>query len=213
MVKLIIVDDHPAVRFGLESILNKFSDLEVLGTAESGETALALCQVTQPEVALIDMFMPQMDGVETTRAFTAQFPNVRIIILTQSDQDENVLRALEAGALGYLIKDTDISVIAEAIRNAALGKRTMSPSALEAVIRAKTGPVPPPGTQLTERELQILELLANGLTNREIAELLVISLSTVKFHTSVIFRKLDVQTRTEAVVKGLETGLVKRSEE
>lgn len=208
VIKVLIVDDHPAVRHGLAAVLNKFDDISVIGVAAHGAKALDLCRQNAPDVALIDMLMPQMDGVETITAMKADFPDVAAIMLTHSDRNEAVVKAMDAGAIGYLVKDAEVTEIADAIRAAAAGKRTLSPEALEALIRARTTPQPHPDNQLTDRELDVLRLMARGLKNPEIAEALIISLSTVKFHIGMIFKKLDVSTRTEAVVKALQDGLV-----
>lgn len=212
-LKLVIVDDHPAVRFGLESILNKFDDIRVVGVAEDGEQAVGLCGELQPDVALVDLCMPRMNGIETVRMLQASFPEISTIMLTQSDQDKNVVDAMDAGATGYLVKDAEISEIVEAIRAAARGRRTLSPEALEAIIRSKTAPQPHPDDQLSEREREVLHLMASGLKNPQIASELTVALSTVKFHISMIFKKLKVKTRTEAVVRAIELGLIDGTDE
>lgn len=210
LIRIIIIDDHPAVRLGLQAILNKFDDISVIGVAGECEQALNLCRQKPPDVALVDMFMPVMDGIETIKAIHAEFPQIAAIMLTHSDRDETIIQAMDAGAIGYLIKDAGIEEIASAIRAAAAGKRTLSPEALEAIIRHKTAPQPHPDNQLTDREREVLRLMVGGLKNPQIAKDLTVSLSTVKFHISMIFKKLDVKTRTEAVVKALDTGLVER---
>lgn len=212
-IHIIIVDDHPAVRLGLEAILNKFNDIAVIGVADSGQHALALCHREVPDVALVDMFMPHMDGIQTIQAMHQEFPQIRILVLTQSDRDETVVKAMDAGAMGYLVKDAEINAIADAIRAASQGKRTLSPGALEAIIRSKTAPQPHPDNQLTDREREVLHLMVKGLKNPQIAKELFVSLSTVKFHISMIFKKLEVTTRTEAVVKAIDSGIVDRPEE
>lgn len=212
-IRIVIIDDHPAVRFGLEAVLNRLPDISVVGVAEGGSKARDLCREVQPDVALVDMFMPRMNGIETIKALQTDDPAIKTIMLTHSDRDETVVQAIDAGATGYLVKDADIRTIAEAIRAAAADKRTLSPEALEAIIRAKTAPQPHPDTQLTDRELEVLQLMVCGLQNPQIARELFVTLSTVKFHISTIFKKLGVRTRTEAVVKALETGLVERGDE
>lgn len=209
-ISVMIIDDHPAVRLGLEALLNKFDDIEVIAVADGGEQALALCQQHQPDVALLDMYMPQMDGIATLKAIRSAYPTMQILMLTHSDKDETVIQALDAGALGYLLKKAEINAIADAIRAAASGRRTLSPEALEAIIRARTTPPPLPDTQLTERELDVLRLMVQGCKNTEIADELVVALSTVKFHISTIFKKLGVQSRTEAVITAVNRGLVPR---
>lgn len=207
-IRVMIVDDHPAVRLGLEALLNKIEDIEVVAVAEGGEQALTLCQQQAPDVALLDMFMPHMDGIATLKAIRSAYPTMQMLMLTHSDKDEMVIQALDAGALGYLLKNAEINAIVDAIRAAAEGRRTLSPEALEAIIRARTAPPPLPDTELTERELDVLKLMAQGRKNTEIADELVVALSTVKFHISTIFKKLGVQSRTEAVIVAVNRGLV-----
>lgn len=211
-IVVLIIDDHPTVRLGLQAILNRFEDIEVSQTAESGEAGLQLYRVRQPDVVLVDLYMPDMDGIETISALKRDFPDSRLIMLTQSEDDEIIVQAVQAGAMGYLVKTAEVSLIAEAIRAAAAGKRFLSPQAVEAIIRAKTAPAALPDSELTERELDVLTLMVKGLKNPQIASTMHISVSTVKFHIGVIFKKLGTQTRTEAVVLALDRGLVERSE-
>lgn len=206
-IKIIIVDDHPAIRLGLQEILNQLDDMTVVGVAENGKTALDLCQQDVPDVALIDLFMPGMDGIETIQAIQRAYPAISVIVLTHSARDDDVIRAIDAGATGYLVKDAEISEIAGAIRAAVAGRRALSPDALEALIRARTTP-PYPDEELSDREQQVLLLMARGMKNPQIAEQLNIALSTVKFHISTIFKKLKVKSRTEAVVRAIEAGLI-----
>lgn len=212
-IGVLIIDDHPTVRLGLETILNRFDDIQVLATADSGQAGLEQCRVYRPDVVLVDIHMPGMDGIATIATLKQRFPESRSIALTHSDDDKTVVKAVAAGATGYLIKTAEISAIVEAIRAAAAGKRSLSPQALEAIIRSKTAPSPLPDTALTERELDVLTLMVKGLKNPQIADAIHISVSTVKFHVSVIFKKLGVQTRTEAVVRAMESGLIPRSDE
>lgn len=207
-IRTIIVDDHPAVRFGLEAVLNKFEDITVVGVAESGEKALGLCSQHTLDVALVDMFMPGMDGIETVKAIHHEYPGIKLLMLTHADQVEVITDVLNAGAMGYLVKNAEIHTIADAIRSAAAGRRVLSPEALEAVIRAQTTPQAHPDNQLTDRERDVLKLMVLGLKNPQIAEQLVITVSTVKFHISTIFKKLQVSTRTEAVVTAINQRLV-----
>lgn len=211
-IGVLIIDDHPTVRLGLEAILNRFDDLRVLATADSGQTGIQRYRECQPDVVLVDVYMPGMDGIETITALMRDFPKCRAIALTQAQDEKTVVRAVEAGALGYLVKSAEVTTIAAAIRAAAAGQRWLSPEALEAIIRAKTAPPPLPDTELTDREREILDLMVKGLKNPQIAEIVHVSVSTVKFHVGVIFKKLGAQTRTEAVVLALEKGIVQRPE-
>ncbi len=209
-IKVLIVDDHPAVRLGLAEILRKFSDITVIGTAGSGMEALQLCSHATPDVAIVDIFMPVMDGLETMTTIQELYPNVKLIALTHSEREEDIINAMELGALGYLLKNADIDTIHDGIRAAHQGRNVLSAEVLETLIRAKTTPRPHPDNQLTEREFEVLHLMAQGKKNAQIAETLVITLSTVKFHASMIFKKLEVESRTEAVVKALEMGITTR---
>jgi DNA-binding NarL/FixJ family response regulator len=210
-IGVLIIDDHPTVRLGLEAILNRFDDIKVLATAESGQTGIQRYRECHPGVVLVDVYMPGMDGIETIAALTRDFPECRAIALTQAQDEKTIVRAIGAGALGYLVKSAEVITIAAAIRAAAAGQRWLSPEVLEAIIRVKTTP-PPPDTELTDREREILSLMVRGLKNPQIAENTHISVSTVKFHIGIIFKKLGVQTRTEAVVRALEKGLVSPSD-
>lgn len=208
-IKIIIVDDHPAVRMGLQAILDNYEDLAVIATAESGEELLELCQDTGPDVVLIDVMMPGMSGIETMKMLRKVYPDVQALMLSQSDAANTIQQAMEAGAIGYLVKSSNIDDIAKAIRAAADGRRTLSPEALESLIRSRTVPRSLPDSELTERELEIIDLMVQGMKNPQIAEHLLISTSTVKFHIGSIFRKTGVRTRTEVVVKAISLGLVK----
>lgn len=210
-IQALIVDDHPAVREGLRAVLDKFDEIRVIGVADSGERALDFCRRNPLDVALVDLYMPGMDGIETIKRLKTEFPHISIVMLTHSDRDDNIINAIDAGAIGYLVKDAEIIEIAHAIRAAASGKRTLSPDALEALIRAHTSPRVHPDSHLTEREYEVIRLMVQGLKNPQIAEELFITLSTVKFHISMIFKKLNVATRTEAVVKVMELGLLDSS--
>lgn len=209
-IGVLIIDDHPTVRLGLEAILNRFDDIEVLATAENGQTGIECCRTVNPAVVLVDIYMPGMDGIATISLLKQELPELRSIALTHSDDDETIVKAVEAGATGFLVKTAPVTDIAAAIRAAAAGLRWLSPQAMEAIIHAKTAPPPAPDTELTTRELEIMTLMAKGLKNPQIAETIHISVSTVKFHIGVIFKKLGAQTRTEAVMIALEKGIVER---
>jgi len=207
-IRVMIVDDHKVVRSGLSAFLDAYDDLELVAQADSGEKALALCHQNQPDVVLMDLVMPKMNGAEATEALLNACPEVKVIALTSFKEEELVEGALKAGAIGYLLKDVEADELAEAIRQAHAGKPTLAPEAAQVLIQASRRPYKP-GIDLTEREREVLALLVEGLTNPEIAERLYVSKSTVKFHVSSILNKLQVSSRTEAVAKALQEGLIK----
>ncbi|MCL4302601.1 MAG: response regulator transcription factor [Anaerolineae bacterium] len=202
-----IVDDHAVVRGGLKFFLLGFDDLELAGEAEDGEEALRLCDQIHPDVILMDMMMPGIDGATATQAIRQRHPQVQVIALTSFKEQDLVQRALQAGAIGYLLKDVQALELAEAIRAAHAGRPTLSPEATQALIQAATQP-PQPGHDLTEREREVLALMVKGLSNNEIAERLVVSISTVKYHVSGILSKLGAANRAEAVAMALQHRLV-----
>jgi two-component system, NarL family, response regulator LiaR len=208
-IRLVIVDDHPTVRFGLESLLRGYADFDVVALAESGAQALTICNQYQPDVILMDLAMPEMDGIETTRRMRVICPKSRLLILTSSENDEHVAEALEAGATGYLLKNAGIQETINAIRAVYAGKRSLSPEALEGLIRVKTSP-PPLEEPLSEREREILLLLTQGQSNAQIAQELSLAVSTVKFHLGTLYKKLNVLSRAEAVSKAFGLNLVRR---
>jgi len=206
-IRIVIVDDHPAVVWGLKAIFDGFDDLEVVGQAENGAQAVRLCQEQRPHVVLMDLAMPEMDGIEATRRLLAANPEIHVLMLTSSDQDQHVAAALDAGATGYLVKNAGIKDTVNAIRAAYAGKRSLSPEALEGLIRIKTSPVPIQ-EPLSVREREVLLLITQGLSNPQIANQLSLSLSTVKFHIGSLFKKLNISNRAEAVAKAFEQDLV-----
>lgn len=206
-IRVMLVDDHTMVRRGLATFLKVFDDLELVGEAGDGQAAIQLCARILPDVILMDMLMPDMDGVAATRAIRQQFPSVQVVALTSFKEEELVKNALQAGAIGYLLKDVSAETLAEAIRAAHAGHSTLSPEAAQALVHAASQP-PPPGRDLTVREKEVLALMVAGLNNTEIAEELVVSPSTIKSHVSNILAKLDVSGRTEAVALAVRHHLV-----
>ena len=206
-IRVMLVDDHTMVRRGLATFLKVYDDLQLTGEAESGEAALQLCAEVLPDVILMDMVMPHMDGAATTRAIRQQFPQVQVIALTSYKEGDLVKNALEAGAIGYLLKDVSADELAGAIRAAHAGRATLSPEAAQALVETTNLP-PTPGLKLTERERQVLILMIEGLNNVQIAGRLSVSPSTIKSHVSNILSKFGVASRTEAVTLALRSHMV-----
>lgn len=206
-IRIVIVDDHNMVRKGLAVLLDEFEDLEVVGEAGDGELAVDVCREKKPDVVLMDMIMPRMDGVTATRAIREAVPSAQVIALTSFSDETNVQAALKAGAVGYLMKNISGDDLANAIRRAREGQSTLSPEAAQVLIKATTRP-PMLGHDLSEREREVLALMKEGLNNREIGERLVISSSTVKNHVSSILSKLGTISRTQAVALAIEQKLL-----
>jgi len=205
-IRVMLVDDHAVVRSGLGAFLSVMPDLELVGEAENGEEAVIRCSLLKPDVVLMDLIMPGMDGVTATRLIHEKYPNVHVIALTSFQEGTLIQHALEAGATGYLMKNVSARELAAAIRSAHQGRMTLSPEAAEALIhaRAQAKETDP----LTERELEVLRLMVNGLNNAQIAERLVVSLSTVKYHIGNILMKLRVDNRVAAVTVAMQNKLI-----
>jgi two-component system, NarL family, response regulator LiaR len=206
-IRVMLVDDHTMVRRGLVTFLKVFDDLELAGEAESGEAAIQLCAEILPDVILMDMVLPIMDGAQATRVIRQQFPQVQVIALTSYKEGELIKNALEAGAIGYLLKDVSADELAQAIRAAHSGRVTLDPEAAQALVQAANQPLAP-GLDLTEREREVLTLMIEGLNNTQIAGRLTVSPSAIKSHVSNILSKLGVASRPEAVTLALRHKLV-----
>jgi len=206
-IRVMLVDDHTMVRRGLATFLKVFDDLELAGEAENGQAAIRLCAKLQPDVVLMDMVMPDMSGATATHTIRQQFPNVQVIALTSFKEEELVKSALEAGAIGYLLKDVSADELVRAIRSAYAGRATLSPEAAQALVYAASQP-PTPSYDLTERERTVLALMIEGLNNTQIAGKLTVSPSTIKSHVSNILAKLGVTSRTEAVTLALRNRII-----
>lgn len=206
-IRVLLVDDHTMVRRGLATFLMVYDDLELAGEAANGEAAIQLCAQQKPDVVLMDIMMPGMDGVAATRAIRQQFPQAQVIALTSFKEEAMIQGVLQAGAIGYLLKDVSAEELAQAIRAAHIGRATLSPEVTQTLVHAASQP-PAPGGDLTSREKEVLALLVNGSSNIEIAEKLVVSASTVKSHVSSILSKLGVSSRTEAVALAIRHQIV-----
>ncbi|MGE5335085.1 MAG: response regulator [Nitrososphaerota archaeon] len=206
--RVVIVDDHAVVRNGIKFSLFPYEDIEIVGEAGTGEDALALCAKVEPDVVLMDLMMPGMGGMAAIGALHESFPNIRIIALTSFQEGNLVQEALQSGAISYLVKDVVVEELAKAIRLAHHGMPTLAPTAAHALVQTVTTHTPKLGHDLTERERQVLGLLAEGLSNQRIAERLVITPATVKFHTRGIRTKLGTTSRTETVLVALQYHLV-----
>lgn len=206
-IKVIIVDDHVLVRSGLEVVLGMFDDIALVGQAGDGEEAVRLCGELRPDVVLMDLVMPGMSGVEATRRILDEFPETKVVALTSFIEDDLIGDTLRAGAIGYLMKNVSADQLADAVRAAARGRSTLAPEAADVLVRSVTAPRPQTDS-LTAREQEVLKLMADGLTNADIGERLVIGVATVKTHVSSVIAKLGVSTRTEATALAIRRGLV-----
>lgn len=205
MIRLLLVDDQKLVRQGLKAMLSLESDLEIVGTAENGEEAIAQVETLQPDIVLMDVRMPVMNGSTATRIICERFPHTKILVLSTYDEDRDVSEAIRAGAKGYLLKDMPAEELVNAIRCINSGYAQLAPGLLERVLSQKTQPsqlesIPPALTQLTPRELDVARLVALGATNQEIAQKLFISESTVKTHINSIFNRLNLKNRSQLAI-------------
>lgn len=202
-IRILIVDDHPVVRQGLAAMINRESDMEVVAQVCNGREAVVAFRQHQPDVTLMDLRMPEMDGVAAITAICTEFENCQIIVLTTYDGDEDIYRGLKAGARGYLLKDAEPDELLAAIRVVKAGQKYIPPS-VGAKLAERIGIL-----QLSSRELQVIRLMATGKSNQEIGSLLQISEGTVKYHVNNILSKLGVSDRTQAVITALKRGIVK----
>ena len=206
-IRVMLVDDHNVVRSGLATFLRAYEDLELVGEAKNGLEALNLCHQKKPDVILMDLMMPEMDGIAATRAILADYPDIKIIAMTSFEEEELVHGVLAAGAISYLLKNVTSDELAKAIRDAVSGRSTLSPEAARVLVHA-TRPTKQPLFDLTEREREVLNLVVQGNSNQQIAEALVISIATVKAHISNILSKLQVSSRAEASAFAIKNKLV-----
>jgi two-component system, NarL family, response regulator LiaR len=209
-VRLLIAEDHTVVRQGLQMLLRFNDAIEVVGEAADGRAAVELAHQVRPDVVLMDLLMPVMDGVSATAAIRHDLPEVQVIALTSFLEDHLVAEALRAGAIGYLLKDTDVDSLCQAVLAANAGRAYLSHSAADRLVREVQSPNDPIG--LTPREVEVLLLLARGRSNKEISRELSLGQQTVKTYVSSIFSKLDVQSRTQAAMRALQTGLLSPSD-
>ena len=205
MIRLLVADDHAVVRTGLQHLVATFDDVELVGSAADGEEAVRLCEHAQPDVVLMDIEMPVLDGVEATRRIAAAHPDVAVVVLTSFSDREQILRALDAGAVGYLLKDAEPEELVKAVRAAARGESPLDPRAGRALLQARSAGSPLDA--LSEREREVLAMVARGLPNKLIARELAISEKTVKAHLTSVFRTIGVTDRTQAALWAERNGL------
>lgn len=210
MIKVLIVDDHEMVRIGVSAYLATQNDIEIVAEAKNGKEAIEKALSLKPDIILMDLVMKEMDGIEATRKIIEQWPEAKIIIVTSFIDDDKVYPALEAGAKSYLLKTSNASEIAEAIRSTYNGQSILEPEVTGKLMNQFKQPASLPHETLTEREMEILLLMSEGKTNQEIADELFISIKTVKVHVSNILAKLDVQDRTQAVIYAFKNDLVQK---
>lgn len=207
-VRVLLVDDHPVVRAGVAGMLAAEPDIEIVGEASDGDEGVVRARAERPDVVLMDLRMPRMDGVAATAAIAAEMPDVHVLVLTTYDSDRDIVHAVEAGATGYLLKDSPRADLADAVRAAARGETVLAPPVAARLVKHLQAPA---AEALTRREAEVLALVAEGLTNADIGRRLFISEATVKTHLLRVFAKLDVDDRTRAVMVAHERGLLPRS--
>ena len=205
MIRIVVADDHVVVRSGLEQLVGTFDDVELIGTGVNGKEAADVCVATRPDVALLDLEMPVADGIEATRRIRQEVPETNVVIFTSFSDRERILRALDAGAIGYLLKDAEPDEIHRGLLAAARGEAPLAPKAAAEVLAARS--VTAPSGALTEREREVLQLVAGGLANKQIARRLGISEKTVKGHLTQVFQTLGVTDRTQAALWAERHGL------
>ena len=209
-IRVLITDDHKVVRRGLRGFLELDPELEVVGEAGNGEEAMVMAQRLEPDVVLMDLLMPVMDGIEATGRIRRELPDVEVVALTSVLEDASVAGAIRAGAIGYLLKTTDAQELCEAIKAAASCQVRLAPEAAARLMREVRAPESP--ETLTEREAEVLELIARGKANKQIAREMFVTLSTVKTHVNNLYRKLNVSSRTQAALYAARIGLVTTEE-
>ena len=202
-IRVLIADDHGMIRHGLKTYLKNQTDVEVVGEARHGLEAVRMCEQVQPDVVLMDLVMPEMDGITATRIVRERWPHVQVIALTSFQEQDLVQKALRAGAVSYLLKNISGEGLAQAIRDACAGQSTLAPEAVQALVQL-ADQRPAPGHDLTSREREVLSLLVQGLSNLEIAGRLCVSRSTVKFHVANILSKLGVSNRGAAIAVSIK---------
>lgn len=207
MIRVVIADDHRVVRVGLEQLLGTFDDVRIVGVATDGEGAVTHCEAERPEVALLDLEMPGVDGVEATRRIRSASPDTNVVVFTSFSDRERIVRAMDAGAIGYLLKDAEPAELHDAILAAARGESPLNPKAAAELLAARSATSP--SERLSSREREVLVLVAGGLANKQIARRLGISEKTVKGHLTNIFQAIGVRDRTQAALWAERNGLLR----
>lgn len=207
MIRVVVADDHRVVRVGLEQLLATFDDIEAVGFAAGGEEAVTLCRELEPDVLLLDLSMPDLDGIEVSAKLREMLSTTRVVVFTSFSDRERIVRALDAGAIGYLLKDAEPEEILAAIRAAARGESPLAPRAAAELLADRKNR--PPTIELTGRELEVLRLVVDGLANKQIARRLGISEKTVKGHLTNLFQRIGVADRTQAALWAERTGVLR----